>query len=339
MSERRKRTRLQSAGRSHPITYKGRTQRLSAWADQLGMSRKSLTSRLARGMSPEQAFTSPTRVHATVDQITERRAALYKIVKAQQPMTVRGVFYQAEVFLPQFIAKTSNGYKMVASDLVKMRKAGKLPYDWIVDNTRNAIRPHAYDDIAHALRQTAANYRSDLWKDKDCLVQVWLEKDALSGVIDSVTLDYGVPLMVARGYSSLSFIHEQAALLRHEDRPVYIYLLGDHDTYGVNAHESIEATLREMAPDVDFHFKPLAVTKDQIRHWRLPTRETDPDNKRQAAFDDGRAVELDAIEPNKLRKLVEDAINKHMTADERDELLENDEDARDYIRELAKAAP
>ena len=150
-----------------------------------------------------------------------------------------------------------------------------------------------------------------------------------------MTLDYGVPLMVARGYSSLSFIHEQARKLQGETRPVFVYLLGDHDTYGVNAHETIETTLKEMAPDVDLHFERLAVTKDQIHRWRLPSRLTDADNDREAAFDKGRAVELDAIEPNKLRQLVESAINRHMTAEERDQLREHEDADRAVILKLA----
>ena len=156
--------------------------RLSAWADELGQSRKALTSRLARGMTVEQAFTVPTRAHATPDQVADRRAELYKIVEAQQPMTVRGVFYQAEVFLPQFIAKSTNGYKMVATDLAKMRRAGDLPYEWIVDNTRRVIESYAFDGVADALTQAAHNYSVNLWKDADCLVQIWLEKDALAEV-------------------------------------------------------------------------------------------------------------------------------------------------------------
>jgi hypothetical protein len=343
-AQRRKPSRPPRAGRTHYVTYDGRQMLLVEVAAKVGMHRKTLVSRLARnGGDLKKALAEPMKKRGSTAEVADRRAELYKIAKEQHPITVRGVYYQAEVFFPHYIAKTQSGYKMVAADLVLLRKSGKLDYDWIVDNTRNAIRPHAYDNIKHALLQTAANYRADLWKDKDCLVQIWLEKDALSGVIDSVTLNYGVPLMVARGYSSLSFLHEQAAELKYEDRhnkrPVYIYLLGDHDPSGVNAHESIEATLKDMAPDIDFHFERLAVTPKQIDKWHLPTRVTKDTDSRADAWGNQPSVELDAIEPKKLRKLVEDAINKHMTAAERDTLLEDDQDARDYIRNLAESAP
>jgi hypothetical protein len=328
------------AGRTHYVTYNGRQMLLVEVAAKVGMHRKTLVSRLARnGGDLERALAMPINKRATPDEILERRAALYKICQEQSPITVRGVFYQAEVNYPQFIAKTANGYDMVAADLGKMRKSGELPYDWIVDNTRNVIRPHAYESISSALLEIANNYRADLWKDKDCLVQVWLEKDALSGVIEQVTLAYGVPLMVARGYSSLSFLHQQAAALDGEERPVFCYLLGDFDPSGVNAHESIEFTLGDMAPYVAFHFERLGVTPAQINKWHLPTRVTKDTDSRAGKWGNQPSVELDAIEPAKLRKLVENAINKHMTADERDELQQNDEHARESIRRLAKKFP
>ena len=200
------------------------------------------------------------------------------------------------------------------------------------------IEPHAYDSVADALEECADNYRVNLWKDMDCLVQVWLEKDALSGVVDQVTLAYGEPLMVARGYSSLSFLYEQAQELDSETRPVFVYLLGDHDTSGVNAHESIEATLRDMAPDVEFTFKRIAVTPAQITKWKLPTRPTKENDSRASAWGDVPSVELDAISPKRLRKLVEDAINEHMTADHRDGLRESEVADRETIRQLAMDA-
>ena len=310
------------------------------WAKEFNLRVKTLTARLDRGWSFEKALEAPIEHHATPEEMAERHAALYAICEEQKPITVRGVFYQAEVNLPQWYSKDS--YGTVKADLVKMRKGlyqgPRLPYDWIVDNTRRVIKPNAFDDVSDALLALARAYNVDLWsKDKmNCLVQVWLEKDALSNVLEPVTRDYGVPLMVARGYSSLSFLNEQAALIEDEDRPVFIYLLGDADTYGEDAHDNIEEQLREMAPNVDFTFERLAVTKDQIRDWKLPKRLTDQTKKRNEDY--GKtATELDAISPVRLRQLVEDAINKHMTKAKRNKLRKNEERDRNRIMDLARA--
>ena len=74
-----------------------------------------------------------------------------------------------------------------------------------------------------------------MWRDADSYVEVWLEKDALSGVLYPVTSEFDAPLMVARGYASLSFLHTAAEYIATLDRPAYIYHLGDFDPSGVNA--------------------------------------------------------------------------------------------------------
>src|SRR6202044_929432 len=94
-------------------------------------------------------------------------------------------------------------------------------------------------------------------------------------------------------------------------RPAFIYHLGDSDPSGKNAADVIERELREYAPDAEIHFERLAVTDKQMRDWNLPTRPTKTTDTRAAAYGDRDSVELDAIPPNQLRKLVEDAINRH----------------------------
>ena len=109
---------------------------------------------------------------------------------------------------------------------------------------------------------------------------------------------FDVPLMVARGYASLSFLHTAAEYINDLDVPTYIYHLGDFDPSGVNAGEKIEETLREMAPDAEINFERLAVTPEQIDEWNLPTRPTKTSDTRSKNFGD-ISVELDAIEPNR----------------------------------------
>jgi len=64
--------------------------------------------------------------------------------------------------------------------------------------------------------------------------------------------------MVARGYASLSFLHNAAEYINELDVPAYIYHLGDFDPSGVNAGEKIEETLREMAPNAEIYFERIA---------------------------------------------------------------------------------
>jgi hypothetical protein len=117
--------------------------------------------------------------------------------------------------------------------------------------------------------------------------------------------------MVARGYASLSFLHSAANYIDGLDVPTFIYHFGDFDPSGVNAGEKIEETLREMTSDAEIHFERVAVTPEQITAWNLPTRPTKMTDSRAKGFGD-ISVELDAIQPDRLRKLVRSAIERHL---------------------------
>lgn len=246
-------------------------------------------------------------------------------------MSVRQVYYQATV--RNLVDKTEAGYTKVQTDLVLMRKTGLLPYRWLADNTRLQRRPRTHNSVQDALDETARFYRKSLWTDADAYVEIWLEKDALSGVIYPVTSTYDVPLMVARGYASLSFLHSAAEQIADIGKPTFIYHLGDFDPSGVNAGEKIEQTLKEMAPAADITFQRIGVTPTQIAEWKLPTRPTKTSDTRAKGFGDV-SVELDAIPSDRLRALVKAAIEQHLPQRQLEVLKIAEESERDLLRGL-----
>lgn len=268
------------------------------------------------------------RHRATKPEMESRLTGLRNIVEAMRPMTVRQVFYQATVH--NIVEKTEQGYNKVQIALAAMRRAGAMPYDWIVDFTRRQRKPRTFRDVSHALQETSRFYRKDLWASAESYVEIWLEKDALSGVLLPVTSKYDVPLMVARGYASLSFLSEAAAFMEAEDRPVHIYHLGDFDPSGVDAGRKIEQTLRELAPAAEIHFERIAVTPDQIAALNLPTRPTKQTDSRAKGFG-AVSVELDAIDPHRLRALVEEAIERHLPPHEYRVLMAAERSEREAI--------
>jgi hypothetical protein len=271
------------------------------------------------------------RTRATKTEVGARRQALYDIVAAQKPMTVRQVFYQATV--RGIVEKEEAGYSKVQVDLANMRREGRLPYSWITDSTRWMRKPGTFGSVEEALRDTARLYRKSLWNDAESYVEIWLEKDALSGVVWPITSLYDVPLMSARGYASLSFLHGAAEYMASLDVPVYVYHLGDFDPSGINAGEKIEQTLHDLAPSADIVFERIAVTLEQIEDWSLPTRPTKKSDTRSKGFGD-ISVELDAIPPDDLRSLVEAAINRHLPQDELEILKVAESSERELIARL-----
>jgi hypothetical protein len=108
------------------------------------------------------------RRRATKAEVEERREKLFDIIEAMRPMTVRQVFYQATVC--GIVEKTEAGYTKVQTDLVLMRKAGDLPYEWLADNTRWQHKPNTFANIEDALKETAASYRKALSSRSACAI-------------------------------------------------------------------------------------------------------------------------------------------------------------------------
>lgn len=238
------------------------------------------------------------------------REALYSTLADEHPMTVRQVFYQ--LVSRGTVEKTEAEYKgTVCRLLADMRRAGLIPYWWLADSTRWMRKPRTYSSLEDALLRTAECYRRSVWDGLDCYVEIWLEKDALAGVLYEVTSKWDVPLMVTRGYPSLSFLYSAAQELEAEGKPTHLYYFGDLDPSGVDITRAVEEGLREMAPNTDIVFERVAVTPAQVEAWGLPTRPTKKTDTRAKAFE-GESVEVDAIPPRRLRALVENCIERHV---------------------------
>ena len=259
--------------------------------------------------------TSPIkRVRRTKSELSSIRCALYDILKVGQPMSVRQVFYQA--VSRGIIDKTETEYKKTICRLLGiMRREKDVPFYWLSDSTRWMRKPSSFSSLENALQNTAQYYRRDLWGNQKSYIEIWLEKDALAGIVFDVTAEWDVPLMVTRGYPSLSFLYSAAESISVEQRPCFLYYFGDHDPSGVDIPRRIEKDLRDFAPDAEIHFKRMAVLPEQIKKYKLPTRPTKKTDTRFKNFK-GESVEVDAIPPDKLRKIVRNCIEQHIDQDQ-----------------------
>ncbi len=247
------------------------------------------------------------------------------------PMTVRQMFYQLET--RGYVEKSENGYRLTAKNLVQMRKRGVIGYEFITDNTRWARRAHTFETLEKCLEYTRETYRKSLWVFQPCYVEIWIEKEALIGVIDEVTMKYDVPLMPCKGYPSETFLFSAAQYIKRQNKPTYIYYFGDFDPTGKDIPRHIEKTLREFG--ADFTFEVMAVTEDQIRDFGLPTRPTKKSDTRAKGWNKD-SVELDAITPKALRELVEVCIVKHMDLKSWNRVLETEKAERETLNNFFK---
>ncbi len=278
----------------------------------------------------------PRSTRRSQAEIAALRDALYEIVREAQPLTVRQVFYLAVSAV--LIDKTEREYKNTVVRLLGlMREEGQLPFGWITDSTRWMTKHKSFDSPEEALRRTAQFYRRNLWTNRPDVVEVWVEKDSIAGVVGLATEEWDVPLMVCRGFASKSFLHASAKSLEASNKRAVIFTLTDHDPSGLGISTNIEQRLQHYAPSTEFLFRRLAVTEEQIDEFDLPTRPTKSTDSRAANWSGGdRSVELEALPPAALVSLVSDAIEAHVDWHELAVLEVAEESERLMLHKLAR---
>lgn len=259
--------------------------------------------------------------------------AMIAALAEDHPMTVRQVFYR--LVSSGVIAKSEAEYKSTVVRLLGvMRRSGEIPFGWIADNTRWMRKPVTYSSFDSMLEHSVRTYRRSVWDSQDCYVEIWLEKDALAGVLMEETTKWDVPLMVTRGYPSLTFLHSAAEQIRHVGKPTHLYYFGDYDPSGLDITRAVEDGIREFAPEVEMTFDRVAVTAFQISALGLPTRPTKATDSRSRNFE-GESVEVDAIPPRLLRGMVADRIEWRIDAAALERCREIEAAERDTLKVIA----
>jgi len=225
-------------------------------------------------------------------------------------MTVRQVYYQ--LVGRDLIPNNLQEYKKVGHLLVEGRMGGVIDWNTIEDRIRIPNIPYSADNIPDALGDVLAQYRLNrqLGQEKDIMVLV--EKDALSGVLKKVTYKWHVPLLVNRGYSSQSALHNLYKQVTRSGNPVDIVYVGDHDPSGKDMPRDIESRLLEFGmPSEMLNIETVALNWDQIEKYDLPenpAKLSDPRAKQYIAEFGNDSWELDAIDVKELHRIVDEAI-------------------------------
>lgn len=258
------------------------------------------------------------RARRSKADIEDIKQTILDVVGDDPPMTVRQVFYQ--LVSRDVIEKTEKEYQgTVIRLMTDMRIAGELPFSWVIDESRRRRITETYDSVTEALEATAKFYRRNALREAEDYIEIWCEKDALSGVLWEVTSDYDVPLMVSRGMPSLTFLHGTAQEIyraAEQGKDTFIYQFGDWDPSGVLIPQSIERRLNEMCERLDCpapYVERVALTDQHIAEYSLPTRPTKRDGNRHANGFEGDSVELDALPPHILRDMVREVIERHIS--------------------------
>jgi len=134
---------------------------------------------------------------ATLAQIDEANEIIGEYRTLGFILTLRQLFYQ---FVSRAaLANTLAEYKRLGRTVTDARRAGRIDWGAIEDRTRNVRRLPTWDDPAHSIADAASSYREDVWATQPYRPEVFIEKDALVGVIEGVCNEFRVPYFSCRG--------------------------------------------------------------------------------------------------------------------------------------------
>lgn len=225
-------------------------------------------------------------------------------------LTLRQLYYQ--LVSRDVIANSQKEYKRLGSIVNDARLAGLIDWLSIEDRTRNLRELPTWDSPADIVKSAAAQFHVDMWKDQQWRPEVWIEKDALVGVIEDVCDEFDVPYFSCRGYTSQSEMWSASQrLLAHISRKQYPLVLhfGDHDPSGMDMTRDIRDRLEMFVGGSKV--ERLALNADQVERFHPPPNPAKTTDSRYRAYiaDFGdESWELDALEPRVISGLIRSAL-------------------------------
>ncbi len=264
-------------------------------------------------------------------------------LEENHPATVRQVYYN--LVAKQVIENNKSQYDAVIDILRDARLDGTIPWEWIEDRTRRPRPVQMFNDLPDFLSLVRRAYRRDVWANQPTYIEVWLEKDALSGIFEDVLNPYGVTLCVGRGYDGWDSLHNASERYRQAidaGQDVAILYFGDFDPSGEDMVRSWRNRQKQLGLDPDMvPIIKCALTFDDIARYQLPpalAKKTDSRSKKFIAKNGDVSVELDALTPAIIRRRLTIEIERHMDLEALDETWAQEQSDRDALRRLIDEA-
>ena len=255
-------------------------------------------------------------------------------------LTLRGLHYQ---LVSIGMTNTLTHYKRVVAAMIQARWDGLVGFDAFSDHDREMIGKTDFketvleDEIAEGKKQIGLwmrSYMKNRWENQPYYPEVFIEKKALQGVFQSVCRRYDVALGACKGYPSLTFLNEATQRFFDAKRsgklPVILYF-GDYDPSGEDIPRAIEENVIRLGCK-NIEVRRIALLHDQVVEWNLPPAPVKEGDSRSAAWDGLGQVELDAVRPEKLQELCQNAIDSVFDGNLYSELQEQEDQERGEYR-------
>ena len=250
-------------------------------------------------------------------------------------LTLRQLYYQfvARDIIPNKQAE----YKKLGSIVNDGRLAGLIDWNSIVDRTRKHEQNGHWNSPAEIIATAAKSYAIDSRADQDDYLEVWVEKDALVGVIERACEPLDVGYFSCRGYVSQSAMWRAGGRFIDEElRNCILLHLGDHDPSGINMTEDIQKRLDMFGADVDV--VRIALNMEQVEEYQPPPNPVKQTDSRSGDYEDkfgDECWELDALDPRVITELIEGHIEERTDEIKRDGLITKQEKDRKKLQKIS----
>lgn len=257
------------------------------------------------------AYTDQRFHGATRKVIDQANVILAEYAAQGHVMTLRMLYYQ--FVARDLMGNTMASYKRLVKIMTDARLAGQVDWDHITDRTRWVEEAPVWNSTLDMMYAAARSYNIDRWADQPSYVEIWVEKDALKGVIAKAANRYDVPYFSCRGYTSLSEMREAAKRIirkgRRRGKQSLLIHLGDHDPSGLDMTRDIEGRLNVFRcyPEI----QRIALNMDQVIQYQPPPNPAKITDSRYAAYQaeyGEESWELDALEPGVLTDLITETV-------------------------------
>lgn len=292
------------------------------------------------------------RFHGSSQLLIDRADAIISEYQDKgQRLSLRQLYYQ---FVTRFDYENSvKSYRKLAGAISLGRLAGLLDWNGIEDRGRSARKATEHDSVDDAVFSALEDFRLDRWRGQTNYVEVWIEKDALSGVLSPLAIANHVVLLANKGYSSQTAMYEASkrfieAGMRPDDtsKKCILLYLGDHDPSREDMVRDIRDRLRMFGAEVEVI--KIALTIDQVRKWKLPHNPVgiragkgrpDPRMADYVRQFGRKSWEVDALPPEELTRLIQEAIDRYLDRPLMDKVIELEETEKARVRSLLEATP
>jgi len=254
-------------------------------------------------------------------------------------LTLRQLYYQ---FVSRdWLPNKQSEYKRLGSIVNDGRLAGLIDWRAIEDRGRNLLSSNAWDSPAEIVSSCAEQFQRKLWEDQPHYVEVWIEKEALIGVVAVPCEKLRVPHFACKGYTSQSEMHDAG---RYRLRPqraagkrVTILHLGDHDPSGIDMTRDIAYRLSLFAGG-EIEVVRLALNMAQVEEFDPPPNPAKMTDSRFAGYADlygDESWELDALSPDTIGGLIEAEVMKRLDTELWEAALEEEERDKGVLSEIS----